>query len=105
MQNNGSSREAAMTTTTTTATTITTNQQQAAAARTDTFTLIFPMGRIAILEVRGAADQDSARAFAESALPQCRYVVTDGDQTKGHAEIFYLWCCAAAQEQQEGAQR
>jgi hypothetical protein len=74
-------------------------EQQPAATEAFTFTLVFPRGYIAILEVRGAATQESARAFAEQALPMCQYIVRDGDQTNGHAEIFYLWCNAAAQEQ------
>jgi hypothetical protein len=94
-------------------TTATTEQAPAAAAaRTDTFTLTFPGGQIAILEVRGATDQEAARAIAQQAVRHRRrinqrgetietpinYTVTDGDATNGHAELFYYWCSAAAQE-------
>jgi hypothetical protein len=74
--------------------------QQAAAANVHTFTLIFPGHRLAVLEVRGAASQDEARAVACEALPPCSYEVVDGDQTAGRAEIFYSWCSAEAQERQ-----
>lgn len=56
-----------------------------------TFTLTFPRGEIAILEVRGADSHEQARAAAHHALPKSCYDVTDGDQTRGHAEYFYLW--------------
>jgi hypothetical protein len=95
----------------TTATTLTIQQQ---AAMVHIFTLHFKAGEIAVLEVRGAADQDSARQVAQQAIKHRRhiglhgevieepisYTVSDGDTTGGRTEHFYLWCSAAAQEQQ-----
>ena len=62
------------------------------------FTLNFSSGQIAVLEVRGASDQEAARAIACKAIPNCRYEVVDGDQSAGRAMIFYEWCSSAAQE-------
>lgn len=56
-----------------------------------TFTLVFPQGEIAVLEVRGASDQEQARTLACGAFPSCVYTVTDGDVANGHAEYFYTW--------------
>ncbi len=72
-------------------------QAAEAAKHRHVFTLTFPGGQIAPLEVRGAADQEAARAIARTAFKQCRYEVIDGDQTNGHAECFHLWCSTAAQ--------
>jgi hypothetical protein len=74
-----------------------TTAEQAAAERqaannSHTFTLTFRRGELAILEVRGAADQETARAIAGSAFSNCQYTITDGDQTNGRAEYFYSWC-------------
>jgi hypothetical protein len=102
--------------TTTTITTVTTTQQaaEAAAANSHVFTLSFAGGQIAIVEIRGAADLDSARAIAQGAVKHRRtisqsgeqiettihYTVTDGDATAGQAKRFYWWCSAIAQERQ-----
>jgi hypothetical protein len=78
---------------------IATTAQEAAAGRKDTFTLIFPRGEIAFLEVRGAISQESARAIAEHAFTACRYAVIDGDQAAaGQAQYFYSWSCTSGQK-------
>ena len=64
-----------------------------------TFTLVFRRGAIAVLHVYGAPDEEEARAFAASVLPNS-YEVVDGDTTYGHAEAFHAWTCAQAQEAQ-----
>jgi hypothetical protein len=101
-----------------TATILATTEQAAAerqaASNRHVFTLTFPGGQIAVLEVRGAADQEAASAIAQQAVRQRRtisqsgeqvetpinYTVADGDATRGRAELFYYWCSAAAQERQ-----
>ncbi len=55
------------------------------------FTLTFAGGQVALLDVRGAADQDQAHTIACNAIKRCRYVVTEGDQTGGNAHYFYYW--------------
>ena len=62
-----------------------------------TFTLTFAGGQVALLEVRGAADQEEARTIAQNAITTSRYTVTDGDTTGGRAHYFYCWCSAEAQ--------
>ncbi len=90
-------------------TTTTTNPQQAerdrlSASNRHLFTITFPTfpgPTIALLEVRGAANQENARALAWKAFKHCRYAVEDDDQTGGHSQYFYTfhtWASAAAQE-------
>lgn len=55
------------------------------------FTLTFVGGQVALLEVRGAANQEQAHTIACNAIKRCRYVVTEGDQTGGNAHSFYYW--------------
>ncbi len=86
-----------MTRTTATTTTAIRQATEVAKNHRHVFTLTFPGGQVAPLEVRGAADQEAARTIAATAFKQCRYEVVDGDQTQGHAEYFHLWCSAAAQ--------
>jgi len=62
-----------------------------------TFTLTFAGGQVALLEVRGAADQKQARALAQDAIKTCRYTITDGDTTNGQAHYLYHWCSIEAQ--------
>lgn len=65
------------------------------------FTIVFPTfpgPTVALLEVRGAANQESARAIARSCFKDCRYAITDGDYTNGQAAYLYTWASAAAQE-------
>ncbi|GHO88233.1 hypothetical protein [Dictyobacter formicarum] len=69
---------------------------------TQTFTLLFPHGEIAVLEVSGAQTQDEARSIAASVLLPCKYEVQDGDVSHGHAFCFYSWANVQAQEPQRG---
>lgn len=62
------------------------------------FTLTFPHGEVALLEVRGAADSQQAHLIASTAITTCRYTVTDGDTTHGQAQYLYHWCSSEAQE-------
>ena len=62
------------------------------------FTLTFMGGEVALLEVRGAEDQEKARLLAHNAITRCSYTVTDGDQTNGNAHCFYYWYSIEAQE-------
>ncbi|GCE32215.1 hypothetical protein KDA_76990 [Dictyobacter alpinus] len=64
-----------------------------------TFTLIFPRGEIAVLQVIGVMSQQEGRAIAASVLPDCTYEVKEGDISGGHAFCFYSWASAQAQEQ------
>ncbi len=61
------------------------------------FTLTFAHGEVALLDVRGAVDQEQARAIACDAIKRCQYSVTDGDQTGGNAHYFYSWCSVEVQ--------
>lgn len=67
------------------------------ASHRHTFTLTFAGGQVALLEVRGAANQEEARTIACTAITRCQYTVTDGDQTGGRAHIFYYCCSIQAQ--------
>ncbi len=70
------------------------------AANRHLFTLTFPHGERAILEVCGAPHQIKARTLASS-LFHCPYTVTDGDVTNGDAPGSYrCWYSSAAQELQ-----
>lgn len=76
-------------------------QTRLSAKNVHLFTLTFPGPRVALLEVRGAANEDRARALAWSAFKDCFYQVADGDQTGGHSQYFYTfhaWASAASQE-------
>ena len=61
------------------------------------FTLTFVGGQVALLEVRGAADDEQARILAANAIKHCHYMVTDGDTTYGQAQYFYYWCSLESQ--------
>jgi len=55
-----------------------------------TFTLIFASGAVALLELRGASQNDEqAQAQARTLLPGCEYDIQPGDQSNGHAFCFY----------------
>ena len=62
------------------------------------FTLTFAHGEVALLTISGATDAHHARILAENAIAHCRYTVTRGDSTGGHAHCFYYWH-VQAQEQ------
>jgi hypothetical protein len=73
------------------------------------FTLVFPSGLVAVLEVCGAADQDRARAIAELSVRHrqtinvhgdqietpVNYIVMDGDGSGGRAACVCSWICVA----------
>ena len=73
------------------------------------FTLVFPSGLVAVLEVCGAADQDHARAIAQQAVRHrqtinvpgdqieipMNYIVMDGDGSCGRAACVCSWICVA----------
>ena len=55
-----------------------------------TCTCLFSGGEIAVVNVYGACSQRDARAIVRWLWwPQCRYIVTDGDCTYGHAPALY----------------
>jgi len=62
------------------------------------FTLTFAHGEVALLTISGATDAHHARILAENAIAHCRYTITDGDVTNGHAHYFYYWHTREAQE-------
>lgn len=68
------------------------------AGNTHLFTLTFPHGEVALLDVYGAANHEQAHAIAQDAIKTCRYTVTDGDTTHGQAQYLYHWCSSEAQE-------
>jgi len=73
------------------------------------FTLVFPSGLVAVLEVCGAANQDRARAIAELSVRHrqtinvhgdqietpVNSIVMDGDCSCGRAACFCSWTCPA----------
>lgn len=59
--------------------------------RTDTFTLTFARGVMALLQVYNAPTPQAASRVARAVLPGCPYTVTSGDQTDGRAAVFYAW--------------
>ena len=62
------------------------------------FTLTFAGGQVALLTVSDATDSHHARTLSENAIAHCRYTITDGDVTDGHAHYFYYWHTREAQE-------
>ena len=70
--------------------------------RTDTFTLTFPGGQIAVLLVCNAPSHVHALVHAANVLP-CRYTVADGDRSQGQANVFYTWWYQ--DEDQQGGQQ
>ncbi|GLV61208.1 hypothetical protein KDH_80240 [Dictyobacter sp. S3.2.2.5] len=59
--------------------------------RTDTFTLIFARGALALLQVYNAPSCSAALTIAQQALPGFLYTVIPGDHANGQAAIFYAW--------------
>jgi len=70
------------------------------ATHQNNFKITFAGGQVALLDVRGAANQEEAHTIACTAFKHCEYTVVDGDQSGGHAASFSLWCSSAAQEMQ-----
>lgn len=93
--------------TTTAAPTIQITAEQQAVVSVHTFTLFFPDERLTVLEIRGAANQDCARAIAELSIRHRRtinlrgdqietslnYAVIDGDCSCGRAASYCSWTC------------
>jgi hypothetical protein len=78
-------------------------------ATVQTFTLVFPGGLVAVLEVRGVADEEAALAIAEQAVRHRRRIsvlgdlieikapalVLYGDVSGGRAVCVCSWTCTA----------
>jgi len=60
--------------------------------RTDTFTLTFARGAMALLQVYNAPSCSAALMIAQQALPGFLYTVISGDHANGQSAIFYAWC-------------
>jgi len=68
------------------------------ADNTHLFTLTFPHGEVALLDIRGATNHEQAYAIACNAIKTCHYMVTEGDTTNGQAQYLSYWCSSEAQE-------
>lgn len=76
---------------------VTETEAIAASRHSYAFTLVFPGGATAVLQVHGETNQEEARAFACDVLPGYCYEVKDGDQSQGRAAFFSGWTCTQEQ--------